>query len=154
MLTLAVLLSLASDPRPVEVTSPRGYSLTLPDGFVEYPAGDSGDIVHTHVKGTAPDHVVVAIQELKGRIPKGARCLDPKDPKAPPGATAGTVPWKTHQLCWMQLPQQGFIARFVEVPLKKGAINLQLVVAEKNVKQLDPLTAKLVASLKGESNWD
>lgn len=135
------------------------FTLALPDGFADFPAGKEPGTVYSYLKGTpgTDDFAILTIKPMGGTI--GREALQQKDLPKIEGIKFDLrrEKWKTFDVDVMVgTARQDGIAVYVavaQVPLKKEAI--QVVVAGPEARRADVLATlrTLLASLDGPSNW-
>ena len=161
-LTIVVWLMLCSALVAGEtiVDDQRGFTLTLPDGFVSYPdlLGAKPEIVHCFILGDLNDDeadVVLIIELMGGLI--GRERLSQGD--LPPGFQGRlfTTRWNAFEVDALEIPEQlgelQLITYNVQIPLKPSAIQVKLMGPADREAELKALLAEVLAGLKGESNW-
>jgi hypothetical protein len=136
------------------------FTLTLPDGFADFPAGkEEPGTIYSYLQGTpgTDDFAIVTIKPMGGTI--GREALQKKDlPKiAGMKFDVRREKWKSFDIDVMfgTVRQEGIgvYVAVAQVPLKREAI--QVVVAGPEARRADvpALLRTLLASLDGPSNW-
>jgi hypothetical protein len=138
----------------------RGFTLTLPDGFAPKPGlvGAKPDIIHAFVLDDHNDDkldIMLLIEDMRGIIRRER--LKPED--MPPGFQGRqfTTHWRGFELDAFAVPERlGDIATVtynVQIPLKRGAIQVKLFGPVDREPELKRLLAEILEGLNGESNW-
>jgi len=159
---VAIALMLTSHASAGEriVDDARGFTLTLPDGFVANPdlVGATPDIVHGFVLGDPTDEdldIIFFIEKMRGTIgrqrPKG------EDMPSDSQGRLFTTQWQEFEVDAFEVPEQlgeiQTITYNVQIPLKRAAIQVKLFGPADRESELKSLLAEILAGLKGESNW-
>ncbi len=159
---VAIVLMLTSHLTAGEtiVDETRGFTLTLPDGFVANPdlVGATPDIVHGFVLGDPTDEdldIILFIEKMRGTI--GRERLKPEH--MPPNFQGRlfTTQWQEFEVDGFEVPEQlgeiETITYNVQIPLKRAAIQVKLFGAADRESEMKLLLAEILSGLKGESNW-
>jgi hypothetical protein len=158
--TFVLLLASFASAGETIVDDARGFTLTLPDGFVPNPAivGAAPEIIHGFVLGDPTDDeldIVLFIEKMRGTI--GRERLKSED--MPPGFQGRlfTTQWHGFELDAFAVPEQlgeiKTITYNIQIPLKRAAIQVKLFGAAERESELKTLLAEILAGLHGESNW-
>ena len=137
-----------------------GFTLTMPDGFVDFPAGKAEPgTAYAYLKGTpgTDDYAIVTIKPMGGVI--GREALERKDLPKIEGIKFDLrrEKWKSFEIDVMvgtaRQEGVGVYVAVAQVPLEREAI--ELVVAGPEARRADVLALlhTLLASLDGPSNW-
>ena len=138
----------------------RGFTLTLPDGFVANSEliGAAPEAVDGFVLGDPTDNeldIVLFIERMRGTI--GRKRLTPDD--FPPGfqGRVFTTRWQGFDIDGIAVPEQvgqiKTITYNVQIPLQRAAIQVKLFGPADRESELKSLLAETLAGLKGESSW-
>ncbi len=157
---IIVLLSSHLGAGQTVVDDVRGFTLTLPDGFVPNPdiSGAPPDIVHCFVLGHPTDDrldITLAIEQMRSII--GRERLKPEH--MPPGfqGRLSTTQWQGYVVDVITVPLQvgeiEIVIYKTQIPLKRRAIQVVLMGPADRESELQSLLAETLAGLKGESNW-
>jgi len=137
-----------------------GFTLTLPPGFVDFPAGRTQPgTVYSYIKGDpgSDDYAIVAIIPMGGTIGR-----EPLTSAGLPHAdgvqfSLGRDKWKSFDVDVMvgvaRQENVSILVRIAQVPLKREAIQVAVTGPEARRAELTALLQTLLASLDGESNW-
>jgi hypothetical protein len=159
---IAIALILTPKLRAGEtiVDDARGFTLTLPDGFVPNPdlIGAAPGIVHAFVLGDPRDDeldIILFIEQMRGTIGR-----EPFKPEYLPPDFQGrvfTTRWQEYDVDAFEVPEQlgevQTITYNVQIPLKGAAIQVKLFGPADRESEIKPLLTETLAGLKGESNW-
>ena len=137
-----------------------GFTLTLPDGFGDYPPGRAQPkTIYSYVNGLpgSDNFAIVSIQPLGGTI--GREPLDPLGLPHVDGVQFSVRPekWKSFDIDVMvgvaRQQDASILVQIAQVPLKREAIQLAVSGPEAHQAELTALLRTLLGSLDGESNW-
>lgn len=142
------------------VDNARGFTLTVPDGFVRDPelVGFTAHTVYGFVLGDPDDHdldIFLLIEQMRGTIGREPIKLE----HMPPGFQGRLfkTQWQGFDVDAFAVPEQfddiEFITYNVQIPLKHAAIQIKLAGALDRDAELQTLLTEILAGLKGESNW-
>ncbi len=157
---IVVLLSPHLGRGETVVDDARGFTLTLPEGFVRDPylVRAAPAIVHGFILGDPNDDqldIILFIEQMRGTI--GRERLKPEG--LPPGFQGRmfTTRWQGFDVDAFELPEQlgeiKTITYNVQIPLKRAAIQVKLFGPADRKAELRALLAKTLGGLEGESNW-
>lgn len=143
------------------VDAARGFTLTLPDGFVsrsDLIESDS-NVVHAFVLGDLAGEqlaMILYVEALGYEIQIGERLERSKMPPSFEGRLF-TTQWHDLELDLVEVPQidEGVktLTYNVPVPLKKSAIQLSLLGPADREAEIRTQLAQILGGLHGESNW-
>ena len=161
-LALALACSAISATAHAEVIrdDKLNFTLTLPDGFKDFPeAKEQQGLAYSFLQGTpgTQDFTIVGIKPMGGII--GREALQKKDLPHFEGVTFDLrrEKWKSFDIDVMVgTARQGDVGVFVtvaQVPLKKEAIQVTVAGPEAHKTQVLAMLRTLLASLDGPSNW-
>jgi hypothetical protein len=161
-LALALACSAISATAHAEVIrdDKLNFTLTLPDGFKDFPeAKEQQGLAYSFLQGTpgTQDFTIVGIKGMGGII--GREALQKKDLPHFDGVTFDLrrEKWKSFDIDVMVgTARQGDVGVFVtvaQVPLKKEAIQVTVAGPEARKAQVLAMLRTLLASLDGPSNW-
>ena len=158
--TIVLLLTLPSSAGETIVDEARGFTLTLPDGFVADPdlVGVAPGIVHAFVLGDPTDDdldIILFIEKLRGTI--GRERLKQEDMPPSFQGRLFTAQWQGFTVDAFEIPEQlgdiQTITYNLQIPLKRAAIQVKLFGPADRKSEMRRLTTEILAGLKGESNW-
>lgn len=155
---LLQVLPLTAGEKIVDTTN--GFSLAIPDRFSpnERLASAVPNIIHAFVLGDPNDDeldIILFIEKLGGTI--GRERMKPEH--LPPGSQARlfTTNWQGFDVEGLEVPERlnevETITYNIQLPLKRGAIQLKLFGPAERKPDLDRLLKELLAGLSGDSNW-
>jgi hypothetical protein len=156
--TLRMVLPAYAGERVVD--SARGFTLSLPDGFVPIPkpAGASPDIAQTFVLGDQTDNeldIILFVEEMNGTL--GRERLQLKDLPTGFEGRLFRAQWQGFEVDAFEVPENlGDIKMLtfnVQIPLKREAIQIRLFGPAAREAELKSLLPEILAGLAGESNW-
>jgi hypothetical protein len=136
------------------------FTLTLPDGFVDFPPGkEEPGTVYSYLQGTpgTDDFAIVTIKPMGGTI--GREALQHKDLPKIEGVKFDLrrEKWKTFDIDVMvgTARQEGIgvYVAVAQVPLKKEAIQVVVAGPETRREVVLATLRTLLGSLDGPSNW-
>jgi hypothetical protein len=161
-LALALACSAISATARAEVIrdDKLNFTLTLPDGFKDFPEGkEQQGLAYSFIQGTpgTQDFTIVGIKPMGGII--GREALEKKDLPHFDGVTFDLrrEKWKSFDIDVMvgtaRQEDLGVFVAVAQVPLKKEAIQLTVAGPEAHKPQVLAMLRTLLASLDGPSNW-
>jgi hypothetical protein len=137
-----------------------GFTLTVPDGFVDFPAGkEQPGTAYAYLKGTpgTDDFAIITIKSMGGTI--GREALERKDLPKIDGIKFDLRrdKWKSFDIDVMvgTARQEGIgvYVAVAQVPLKREAVEVVVAGPEARKAEVLALLRSLLASLDGPSNW-
>jgi hypothetical protein len=162
LLVIAAAWLAAPAPARAEVVrdAQLGFTLTLPDGFVDFPRGrGTPDTVWSFARGdpAGDDFAIVGVERMHGTIGR-----EPLPASALP--RVGGVAFEARREKWKSFEidviagraEQEGVRLFVlvaQVPLKREAVQLKLAGPAAKEAELGALMRTLLARLDGPSNW-
>jgi hypothetical protein len=134
-----------------------GYSLTLPDGFTDFPeARSQKDVVNSWSEATpvsANGAVVLLVVRMHGTLPREAM----RQEDAPANTQVVTFKWKAFDVSGLKtLTSQAGKPVFVlavQVPLRREAVQLSVAGPADQAARGQAILQVTLASLEGETNW-
>lgn len=161
-LALALVCSGVSATARAEVIrdDKLNFTLTLPEGFKDFPEGrEQQALTYSFIQGTpgTEDFTIIGIKPMGGII--GREALEKKDLPHFDGVTFDLrrEKWKSFDIDVMvgtaRQEELGVFVTVAQVPLKKEAIQLTVAGPEKRKTQVLAMLRTLLASLDGPSNW-
>jgi hypothetical protein len=155
--TLLLLATLASAARVEDAN--LGFTIEIPEGFEPDPAilAADADFIHAFAKDDPAGGLstIIVIERMRGTI--GRERLDPA--KLPPGFKGKlfTARWNGFDVEATEVPEElngvPTVNYNAQVPLKREAVQLRVVGPRSKDKELRALLDRLLAGLKGETNW-
>ena len=154
---LLFLLMAATAARSQVRNAEFGYSLTLPEGFTDFPAARSQKDVVDAWSETAPASangaLVLLVARMHGVLPREA--LRQED--VPANTQVVGFKWKGFDVSGLKtLTTQGGQPVFVlvaQVPLRKEAVQLSVAGPADQEARGQSIMEATLASLEGETNW-
>jgi hypothetical protein len=157
--SLLLLLAGAAVANAQVKNAELGYTITVPDGFVDHPDGMTGspDLVSCWIEETpAADAgaVVLCVQRLRGTLGR-ERMTQADLPE--PGMQLANFKWKEFDIQGARAVTEQedgrVVALVAAVPLKPEAIQLLVAAPESETARAEALMSSTLATLQGESNW-
>ncbi|QDT51310.1 hypothetical protein Pan258_53990 [Symmachiella dynata] len=153
-------VSMQLQAKEVVVDQDRGFALTLPDGFVVSPeiVNTNPRIIHSFVLGDPNDDVLdifLLIENMGATI--GREPLKPEN--MPPGFQGRlfSMTWQGYKVDAFEVPERlgeiSVMTYNVQIPLKRGAIQVKLFGEVGREQVLKRLLSEVLDGLTGESNW-
>lgn len=142
-----------------------GFKLTLPDGFDNFPQGQSRPNAIYSFARYAPDGsptIIIGIERMHGVIGKESlpeEGLEKVRRMLPPGAIVRKYQdeWKAFQVYGMEtIVTQGGVTmaqKILQIPLRREAIQIIVLGAEELTQEISQVMKHLLFSLEGETNW-
>lgn len=136
-----------------------GFTMTVPEGFVDYPPGrEQQGTPYAYVKGepATTDFTIIGIKPMGGTIGR-----EPMPASELPQADGikfdlRREKWKSFDievLVGVAQQEPGIAVLVAQVPLKRQAIQVAVTAPLARQAELLPLLRSLLASLDGPSNW-
>ena len=162
LLVVGACLLFASSSRGGETfkDDARGYSLTLPDGFVANAtlASASPTVLHAftlNVPSGSKPGIILFIEKMDGTIDQ-----EHLTPESIPAGFKGrlfTTNWQGFVVDAIEVPEKvGNVTTTtynVQIPLRRAAIQIKLFGPAERRADLDRLLTEILNGLHGESNW-
>ena len=134
-----------------------GYTLTLPDGFTDFPEGRSQkDVVDCWTEATpvsANGAMVLCVQRMRGTLPREAM----RQQDVPATTQVVSFKWKGFDINGLRtVTSQAGKPVFVlvaQVPLRREAVQLVVGGPADQETRAQTLLAATLATLEGETNW-
>jgi hypothetical protein len=153
------LLSAATARAEVIRDEALGFTLTVPEGFVDYPPGrEQQGTPYAYVKGQpgTTDFTIIGVKPMGGTI--GREPLPASELPQADGIKFDLrrEKWKSFDievLVGVAQQEPGIAVLVAQVPLKRQAIQLAVTSPLARQAELLPLLRSLLASLDGPSNW-
>ena len=153
LLSLVVATAAESQVRNAEL----GYTLTLPQGFAEFPeARSQKDVVDawTEATPTSPDGaLVILIARMHGLLPREAM----RQEDVPATTRVVSFKWKSFEVGGFktQTSQAGkpVFVLVAQVPLRPEAVQLSVAGPADQQTRGQTIMEATLASLEGETNW-
>ena len=154
MFVLLVAASAAQSPvRNAEL----GYSLTLPDGFTDFPeARSQKDVVGAWTEATpvsANGAMVLLLARMHGSLPREAM----RQEEVPPNTQVVSFKWKGFDVSGLKTltSQEGkpVFVLLAQVPLRREAVQLSVAGPADQGARGQAIMEAILASLEGETNW-
>ncbi len=154
MFVLLVAASAAQSPvRNAEL----GYSLTLPQGFTDFPeARAQKDVVDAWTEATpvsANGAMVLLVARMHGALPHEAM----RQEDAPANTQVVSFKWKGFDVSGLktQASQEGkpVFVLLAQVPLRREAVQLSVAGPVDQAARGQAIMEATLASLEGETNW-
>jgi hypothetical protein len=153
------LLSAATARAEVIRDEALGFTMTVPDGFADYPPGrEQQGTPYAYVKGEpgTTDFTIIGIKPMGGTIGR-----EPMPPSELPQADGikfdlRREKWKSFDievLVGVAQQEPGVAVLVAQVPLKRQAIQVAVTAPLARQAELLPLLRSLLASLDGPSSW-
>ncbi|MBK7863062.1 MAG: hypothetical protein IPJ65_31525 [Archangiaceae bacterium] len=135
-------------------SSPLGFAILLPPGFVERPEGEKAPIKHLWVRNPGgADFAQIAVQAYSGTIGQACMAAD----ELPAGTRPFTSRWDGIVVCGMRTEQtvkeQTLLDLSVELPTSPAAVVLHVAGWPKNEPALKALLMSLLTTLVGPNTW-
>jgi hypothetical protein len=146
----------------------HGFTLTVPEGFVDYPAGKVANVIHSYVRGTPDDPSVtmLLVGGMGGTIGRGPLLHHDVEHATRAGLAAGVeiggfeyrkLRWKSFDidLVITRLTGNGMdmVVLATQVPLAKEAIQVSLNGPAASEAALAAELQEIVRSVDGKSSW-
>jgi len=136
-----------------------GFTMTVPDGFVDYPPGrQQQDTTYAYLKGDpgTTDFTIIGIKPMGGTI--GREPMPASELPQTDGIKFDLrrEKWKSFDievLVGVAQQEPGIAVLVAQVPLKRQAIQVAVTAPLARQAELLPLLRSLLASLDGPSNW-
>jgi len=134
-----------------------GYSLTLPEGFTDFPeARTQKDVVDAWSEATpasANGAVVILVARMHGTLPREAM----RQEDVPANTQVVGFKWKAFDISGLKTltTQQGkpVFVLVAQMPLRKEAVQLTVAGPADQAARGQAIMEATLASLEGESNW-
>jgi len=134
-----------------------GYTLTLPDGFTDFPEGRSQkDVVDCWTEATpvsANGAMVLCVQRMRGTLPREAM----RQQDVPATTQVVSFKWKAFDINGLRtVTSQAGKPVFVlvaQVPLRREAVQLVVGGPADQETRAQTLLVATLATLEGETNW-
>ena len=151
------LLMAATAARSQVRNAEFGYSLTLPEGFTDFPAARSQKDVVDAWSETAPASangaLVLLIARMRGTLPREAM----RQEDVPANTQVVSFKWKGFDVSGLKtLTTQAGQPVFVlvaQVPLRKEAVQLSVAGPAEQEARGQSIMEATLASLEGETSW-
>jgi len=153
LLSLVLATAAESQVRNAEL----GYTLTLPQGFTEFPeARSQKDVVDawTEATPTSPDGaLVILIARMHGLLPREAM----RQQDVPANTQVVSFKWKSFDVSGFktQTSHAGkpVFVLVAQLPLRREAVQLSVAGPGDQETRGQPIMEATLASLEGETNW-
>jgi len=134
-----------------------GYSLTLPDGFTDFPeARSQKDVVGAWTEATpvsANGAMVLLLARMHGSLPREAM----RQEEVPPNTQVVSFKWKGFDVSGLKTltSQEGkpVFVLLAQVPLRREAVQLSVAGPADQGARGQAIMESILASLEGETNW-
>ena len=134
-----------------------GYSLTLPDGFTDFPeARSQKDGVDAWTEATpvsANGAMVLLVARMHGSLPREAM----RQEEVPPNTQVVSFKWKGFDVSGLKTltSQEGkpVFVLLAQVPLRREAVQLSVAGPADQGARGQAIMEAILASLEGETNW-
>jgi len=152
-----VLLVAASAAQSQVRNAELGYSLTLPQGFTDFPAARAQkDVVDAWTEATpvsANGAMVLLVARMHGALPHEAM----RQEDAPANTQVVSFKWKGFDVSGLktQASQEGkpVFVLLAQVPLRREAVQLSVAGPVDQAARGQAIMEATLASLEGETNW-
>ncbi len=152
-----VLLVAASAAQSQVRNAELGYSLTLPQGFTDFPeARAQKDVVDAWTEATpvsANGAMVLLVARMHGALPHEAM----RQEDAPANTQVVSFKWKGFDVSGLktQASQEGkpVFVLLAQVPLRREAVQLSVAGPVDQAARGQAIMEATLASLEGETNW-
>ena len=152
-----VLLVAASAAQSQVRNAELGYSLTLPQGFTDFPAARAQkDVVDAWTEATpvsANGAMVLLVARMHGALPHEAM----RQEDAPANTQVVSFKWKGFDVSGLktQASQEGkpVFVLLAQVPLRREAVQLSVAGPADQAARGQAIMEATLASLEGETNW-
>ncbi len=152
-----VLLVAASATQSQVRNAELGYSLTLPQGFTDFPeARAQKDVVDAWTEATpvsANGAMVLLVARMHGALPHEAM----RQEDAPANTQVVSFKWKGFDVSGLktQASQEGkpVFVLLAQVPLRREAVQLSVAGPADQAARGQAIMEATLASLEGETNW-
>jgi len=126
-----------------------GYSLTLPDGFTDFPEARSQKDVVVSANGA----MVLLLTRMHGSLPREAM----RQEEVPPNTQVVSFKWKGFDVSGLKTltSQEGkpVFVLLAQVPLRREAVQLSVAGPADQGARGQAIMEAILASLEGETNW-
>jgi hypothetical protein len=147
----------------------HGFSLVLPEAYVDYPEGKGPNILHAFARGNPGDESfgLLQLQSLDGPIGRDPLLHDAVERSAHESIKSSgaqidgfeyrKIPWKSFELELVVTRISGgdkhLITLATQIPLSKRALQLGMSGTAADEARLAGEMQSIVASVEGKSNW-
>ncbi len=167
LVMLAVMLLACGANCETPLTDKRySFSATIPDGFVDFPAGKSSpSIIHSFIRPALAErhNITIVMERMYCIIPR--RPLPPENVRAlrqqlPPGSEVSVYQtrWQGYEVQGMDViissGGETFVNRGVRVPLEDEAVQIVVSGTRRVDAEITLVLEQLLATLEARSSWD
>jgi hypothetical protein len=157
MVGVLVVLAVAAFGEVDVADRELGFTLRLPEGFQDFPAGRAqGRAAYSYLRGAGTDRqIMVSISGLRGALPREIPL-----PESYPGGELSTfeVRWKREfKVPVVQIRQQvrdiSMTVMTVQIPISPRALKVEVAGGATNEEEMRAILTSIVSSLDGKTNW-